>query len=165
MEITSIMEVWKYFRWLPNFILKRIFSKERLSGLVYIDVKPRGESVRVTLGETSSFDIWFQIINMTPFVIELDRAEFEIRFSGIQVKNKHLRKSTIKSGEIYGLYISDNLDGDQAKAINRMAQSGNRSSINLYAVFNSSLHQFEKQQTQLDEVNVKYIGLKSDNNA
>lgn len=159
MEITSIMEIWKWFRWLPNFILRKIFSKNRLSELVYIDVKPRGESVRVNINETSFFDVWLQIINMTPFEIELDRAEFDINFSGVGIKNKHLKKAVIKSGQIYDLHISDSIDNSKSEVIKRMAITSNDSSINLYGVFNCSLHSFEKDNIHLGGVNVKYNGV------
>lgn len=110
MEITSIMEVWKIFRWLPDFILKRVFSKRRLSELIYIDVKPRGESVRVDVGQPPIFEVWLQLINMTPFEVELDRAELEMNFSGIRVKYKHLKKTSMQSGEILDLFMSDSID-------------------------------------------------------
>ena len=51
MQLLSIVEIWKHLRWLPKFILRRIFSKERLCDLVLIDVQARHESVRVDLGE------------------------------------------------------------------------------------------------------------------
>ncbi|WGO97376.1 hypothetical protein QFX18_15165 [Saccharophagus degradans] len=159
MEITSIIEIWKWFKWLPNFVLRKVFSKERLSELIYIDVKPRGEAVRVNLNETSFFDIWLQIINMTPFEIELDRAEFDISFSGVGIKNKHLKKAVIKSGQIYNLHISDSIDGSKSDVLKRMANTSNDSSISLYGVFNCSLHQFEKDNIHLGGVNVKYNGI------
>ncbi|WP_269618621.1 hypothetical protein [Zhongshania sp. BJYM1] len=158
MELTSLIEIWKWFRWIPPLILKHIFTKSRLSELVYIDVRPRGDSVRVCLGETSSFDIYLQIINMTPFEIELDRAEFDLNFSGVTIKNKHLKKSVIKAGQIYDLYISDGIDGSKAIVIDRMSKSGNASAIDVYCVFNCKLGQFVKECFHLGNVNVKYNG-------
>lgn len=160
-EITSIMQIWKWFSWLPNFVLRRIFSKQRLSELVYIDVKPRGESVRVNINETSSFHIWLQIINMTPFEVELDRAELDINFSGVGIKNKHLKKAIIRSGQIYDLHISDSIDGSKSDVINRLAKSSNDSSIDFYGGFNCRLHSFEKDSIHLGGVNVKYNGVKT----
>ncbi len=156
MEITSIIEIWKWFKWLPNYLLRRIFSKKRLSELIYIDIKPRGDSVRVNLNETSSYEVWLQFINMSPFDVELDRAEFDFNFGGTGVKNKHLRKSVIKSGQIFDLRISDGIEGNKAKVISRMSNSGNESSVNLYCVFNCKLHQFEKDNLHLGCVNVRY---------
>ena len=93
MDYLSIVEIWKYLRWLPKFILRRVFTKDRLSDLVLIDVQPRHESVRADLGEISSYAIWFQIINMTPFDIELDRAEIEFMCE-MQIESMYLSSST-----------------------------------------------------------------------
>lgn len=41
MEISSVIEIWKYLKWLPGFILRKIFCKERLADLVLIDVQAR----------------------------------------------------------------------------------------------------------------------------
>ena len=158
MELTSLLEIWKWFRWIPTFILKHIFTKKRLSELVYMDVRPRGDSVKVCLGETSSFDIYLQIINMTPFEIEIDRAEFDLNFSGVTIKNKHLKKSVIKAGQIFDLYISDGIEGSKANVIDRMSTSGNESAIDIYCVFNCKLGQFDKEYFHLGNVNVKYNG-------
>ena len=74
----------------------------------------------MNLNENSSFDVWLQIINMSPFELELDRAEFDINFGGIGVKNKHLRKSIIKSGEIYNLHVTDSIDLRRVRASVRL---------------------------------------------
>lgn len=160
MEITSLMEVLRWFRWLPSYFLRRIFTKERLSDLMYVDIRPRGDSARVNLSGAPSYDLWLQIINMSPFDVELDRAELDINFCGIRVKNKHLKKSLIKSGEIFELYISDNIDGSRAEVIQKMVPASNDSSVGIYFVFNCKLHQFVKENVTLNRVNVKYNGMK-----
>ncbi|WP_394203785.1 hypothetical protein [Marinagarivorans algicola] len=160
MEITSIIQIWKWFKWLPKFILKRIFSKKRLAELIYVDIKPRGEAVRVSINETSSFNIYLQFINMSPFEVELERAELELNFSGVGVKSTYLKKCKIKAGEIYDLYITDYIDSGRNEVLNRMAQTCNESSVALYCGFNSILHVFEKENVYLSAVNVKYMGVK-----
>lgn len=162
MELTSIVQIWKLLKWLPKIVLRRIFTKRRLADLVYIDVKPRGESVRVNINETPSYDIWFQIINLTPFEIELDRAELDLNFSGIGIKNKHVKKCIINSGEIYIFHISDYIDSGRCDVLNRMAKTSNESSIGMYCFFNCSLHSFEKDNIHLGSVNIKYMGIKQD---
>ena len=162
MEIISITEIWRWFRWLPKLILKRIFKKERLSDLVYIDIKPRGDSARVQLSEDSSYSIHFQIINMTPFEIELDRAEFHFNFAGTGINNKHLRKYNIKSGQIFDLLVTDSIDGDKANIISKL-QKDNESSVVVYCVFNCLLHSFEKQDIHLNGINVKFAGPRLNN--
>ena len=94
MEYLSIIEIWKYFTWLPKFLMKRLFTKKRLADLVIIDIRPRHESVRVYLSNVSSYNIYFQIINMTPFQIELDRAQVDFSCVGTKLVSQYIKKET-----------------------------------------------------------------------
>ena len=157
MEITSLIEVWRWLKWLPNFILKRIFNKQRMSDLVYIDIRPRYESFRIQLSEVSSYEVYFQIINMTPYEIELDRADIQFNFSGYVVSNKHIKRQTFKPGEIGLLIVQDNIDAATAGAISRLKGS-NRCSVDMYCAFNCKLHSFEKRDIHLSSINAAFVG-------
>jgi len=100
MELSALTGIWKWFKWLPKFVLKRVFSKERMSELTFIDVKARHRSVSLNLINKSTFEIYFQIINMSPFEIELDRAEIEFNINGARLKTLYMRKTTFKAGEV-----------------------------------------------------------------
>jgi len=156
MDYLSIVEIWKYLRWLPKFILRRVFTKDRLSDLVLIDVQPRHESVRADLGEISSYAIWFQIINMTPFDIELDRAEIEFMCAGIKVTRQYIKKERFKAGQVGSLRIEGEIAPPKADQMARLHKE-NRSSISLHFEFNSSLHNFTKKRDNLDGVNVHFL--------
>lgn len=95
MESLSIIEIWKYLKWLPKFILRKLFTKARLADLVLIDVQARHESVQANLGDIASYSIYFQIINMSPFDIELDRAEIEFLCAGVSVSTQYIKKNYI----------------------------------------------------------------------
>jgi len=156
MEYLSITEIWKYLTWLPGFIMKRLFSKKRLADLVIIDVRPRHESVSVNLSNVSSYSIYLQIINMTPFQIELDRAEIDFNCAGISLVSQHIKKVTYHPGEIAMLYIKGDIESAKADQIARMHDK-NRSSINLHFEFNCKLHNFVKPQHNLDGVNPEFM--------
>ena len=155
MEISSIIEMWKYFKWLPNFILRKRFSKQRLSDLVLIDVQPRHEAVGANLGDIANYSIHFQIINRSPFDVELDRAEIDFLCAGTSVSTQHIKKATFKAGEVRILYVSGEIE--TPKAI-QMAQhyKENRSSISMHCEFNCSLHNFTKVCKNLEGVNVHF---------
>ena len=157
MEITSIIEIWKWFKWLPSFILRKIFNKARLADLVYIDIRPRNESFRVQLSEVSTYSVYFQIINMTPFDIELDRAEIKFNIAGSAIHYQHIKKYRLKSGQIGDLCISGNIDTSAASIIARLKDSNN-CSLTMYALFKSSLHEFEKDNIYLSGINPIYTG-------
>ncbi len=156
MEFLSIVEIWKYLRWLPKFILRRMFTKERLADLVLIDVRARHEAVRVDLGDIASYDIYFQVINMTPFDIELDRAEMDFRCAGTIVSKQYIKKTIFKAGQVGSLYISGEVETPKAIQISRHFEQ-NRSSISLHVEFNCSLHNFTKVCNNLEGVNVHFM--------
>jgi hypothetical protein len=155
-EISSIIEIWKYLKWLPKFFLRKLFSQERLSDLVLVDVQARQEGVRVNLGAIASYSIYFQIINMSPFDVELDRAEMEFLCAGTSVSKQYIRKTIFKAGEVGTLYVVGEIE--TAKAI-QMARhyKDNRSSIFMHCEFNCSLHNFTKVCNNLEGVNVNFI--------
>ena len=159
MEFLSVTEIWKYLKWLPGFILRRLFTKKRLADLVIIDIRPRHQSVTVNLGDVASFNIYFQVINMTPFEIELDRAEIEFNCAGIRLKSQHIKKTTYRPGEIATLYVEGDIDSAKANEIARHHDK-NKSSINLHCEFNCQLHNFQKPQHNLEGVNTEFINTK-----
>lgn len=156
MEFLSITEIWKYFKWLPGFILRRLFTKERLADLVIIDVQPRHQSVRANIGEVASYDIYFQVINMTPFQIELDRAEIEFNCAGTRLKSHYIKTTTYQPGEVASLHTEGDIDSAKADQIAKLYDK-NSSSINLHCEFNCKLHNFTKSQHSLEGVNTEFI--------
>jgi len=156
LQLLSIVEIWKHLKWLPKFILRRIFKKERLSDLVLIDVQARHESVKVDLGEVSSYQIYFQVINMSPFDIELDRAEIDFSCAGIPLSNQYIKKTSFKAGQVGSLYIKGEIQTPKAIQIAKVYEN-NSSSVSLHCEFNCSLHDFTKICSNLSGVHVNFI--------
>lgn len=156
MEISSVIEIWKYLKWLPGFVLRRIFNKERLSDLILIDVQARHEAVRANLGDIASYSIYFQVINMSPFDVELDRAEMEFLCAGTPVSKQYIKKAVFKSGEVGSLYIEGEIEAPKARQMARHHKI-NHSSVSLHCEFNCSLHSFKKICKNLEGVNVHFV--------
>jgi len=156
MEILSVIEIWKYLKWIPGFILRKIFSKKRLSDLVLIDVRPRNQAVTVNLGDIASCAIYFQVINMSPFDVELDRAEMDFLCAGTQVSKQYIKKTIFKSGEVGLLFITSEIATPKAKQISHHYKD-NRSSIHLHCEFNCNLHNFTKVCNNLEGIDVHFI--------
>lgn len=58
---------------LPDFILKRRFSEERLNRFLNVDLRSRDESAKLNLGELPTCQIWVSIINHSPFNVEIEK--------------------------------------------------------------------------------------------
>ncbi|MEZ0123744.1 MAG: hypothetical protein AB9Q22_11755 [Candidatus Reddybacter sp.] len=156
MEISSIIEIWKYLKWLPKFILRKLFSQERMGDLVLIDVQARHEAVCANLGDIASYSIYFQIINMSPFDVELDRAEIDFMCAGTSVSKQHIKKAAYKAGEVGTLYVTGEIETPKAIQMARHYKD-NRSSISIHCEFNCSLHNFTKVCKNLEGVNVHFM--------
>lgn len=156
MEGLSISSIWKIFKWLPPFILRKIFTKERMGELVLVDVRPRHEYATVNLGEVASFDIWLQMINLSPFDVELDRAELRFWCGGTIQKAAILKKHSLNSGQISELHLSGNIPDGHATQIARHLEN-HQSAIELDIEFNCKLHNFSKCTGHLSGVLPRFV--------
>ena len=156
MEILSIVDIWKYLSWLPNFILKRVFNPERLSDLIYLDIQPRNSPVSANLSEISDYRISFLVINMSPFDVELDRSEIGFNCAGTALKTHYIKKTVFKAGQVGTLFVDGEITQSRAVQIAKLYDE-NESRISFHGEFNCDLHNFTKVIHQLEGVNVKYI--------
>lgn len=159
MEILSIIEIWRYLKWLPKFILRKLFSQKRMGDLIIVDVQARHQAVRVNLGSTASFSIRFQIINMSPFDVELDRAEIDFSCLSTALSKQYIKKVIFKSGEVSSLYVAGDIDmskANQMANIYKDKDNSYHSSVSVHCEFNCQLHSFTKICNNLDGVNVHF---------
>lgn len=153
-ENIPIQTVWRLLSWLPKFFLRRYFTREKFAQLIYVDIRPRNNSVTVDLGQTASFSLYLQTINLSPFIVELDRASFRFGLGNATINTSILKKRSIAPGEIAVLYLSETIpDGiaDQmAKHIdNPISLDGN-------IEFNCDVRSFAKTVGLLDGINPKF---------
>lgn len=153
-------QAWKYLRWLPRFLLKKMFTKQKLAGMVYFDVQPRYTSARVDLGESASAAIYFQLINMSPFDIELDRADIEFLCAGVKLNIKHIIKLSLLSGEKKVLHVCTDISDAKRKQIAEFSKESS-SSICISSEFNCVLHNFSQHHHSLEGVNVEFSNANS----
>lgn len=153
-EAIPIQGIWRLLRWLPSFLLRRYFTRERLAQLIYVDVRPRHDSAVVDLGQTASFTLYLHAINLSPFSVELDRASFRFWFGGVTLDASILKKQIIAPGEIATLYISGAIPDGHA---NQMAKlhKGNPVVLDGNIEFNCAVRSFAKTVGHLDGINVK----------
>lgn len=150
-----IGSIWTAMKRLPPVILRRFFSKQRLADLQHIDLRPRHEPVTVDLGESSTFSIWLHSINLSPFEVELDRAEFEFWYGSSPLKATILRKQKIAPGEIAQFRLSGSIPDGIANQIARNLKANGRNldgTLSGHIDFNCNLHAFPKQVLNLSGI-------------
>jgi hypothetical protein len=150
-----IGSVWTAVKWLPAVVLRKFFPQSRLADLQYVDLRPRHEPVTVDLGESSTFCLWLDALNLSPFDVELDRAEFEFWYGSSPLKAAILKKQAIPSGERIQLRLSGSIPDGVA---NQMARNYRANAGNLDGMlaghmdFNCKLHAFPKQILSLSGI-------------
>ncbi len=150
-----IGSIWTAVKWLPSTILRRFFPKRRLADLQYVDLRPRHEPVTVDLGESPTFTIWLDMINLSPFEVELDRAEFEFWYGSSPLKATILKRQTIMPGEIAQFRLSGSIPDGVASQIarNHRANAGNLDGmLSGHINFNCKLHAFPKEVLSLSGI-------------
>jgi len=155
-----IGSIWTAIRWLPRFFLSKYFPRERLAALQYVDLAPRNESVTLNLGEAASFELWLQIINLSPFEVELDRAEFEFHYAGATLKSSVLKKQKFLPGQITLIQVSNIVPDGLANQIlrNRAINfSDMYGALSGHIEFNCKLYPFPRQIAHLAGVRPRVI--------
>ena len=157
MDSIAIAGIWRLLTWLPNFVLRRVFTQERLSELMLFDVRPRFDTSTVNLGSPASFDLWLQLINMSPFDVELDQALFKFYCHGVRFDIPVLEHMRFKSGEIKAFMIDGSINEEQAAQIARHLDSLNHASLSGVMEFNCTLHSFSKNCWQLNGIKPRMV--------
>ena len=63
---------------LPTFVLRRYFGPERLSELLHVDIRPRGDPINLDLAKLPTAGVCLQVINHSPFDIHVEKASAEL---------------------------------------------------------------------------------------
>jgi hypothetical protein len=122
-DVISIGAIWSLLTWLPQFVLRRVFTKAQMSDLMLFDVRPRHDPATVNLGSPASYELWLRLINMSPFDVELDQALFKFHFHGVRLDIPVLEHMLFKSGEIKAFPIDGSINEEQAAQIARNLDS------------------------------------------
>lgn len=159
-ETIPIQGIWIFLRKLPALFLRWYFTPEKLAGLIYVDIRPRHGSVVIDLGQSASFTLYLQVINLSPFSVELDRASFRFWCGGATINASILNKQVIAPGEIASLYVNEVIPDGHA---NQMAKSfeGNPVALDGNIEFNCKVRSFAKRIGHLDGINPSVLNAKS----
>jgi hypothetical protein len=159
LELVSFQGLWPLLSRIPRvagFFLSRYFKPTRMASLVYVDMYPRNESARIDLAQIASFQLQVLIINLSPFEIELDRANFDFCCGGVKLQPVVLKKERIRCGASTSLYLSGDIRNEQANQIAR-SQRGYQVSLSGNIEFNSSVCSFAKTVHSMGGVQLTII--------
>ena len=142
--------------WLPSFFLRWYYTPERLGQLVYIDVQPRNEGIWLNLGPAADYRVAMQVINLSPFSIELDRAKVELLCGTAPLEATSLERRTFKAGEIGAVYFRQLIPDGHAQQIVQNQGSGSASLSGLFE-FNCKVQAFARRIPQLSGLSVTTV--------
>lgn len=139
--------------WIAGLFTRSYFTADRLAGLVYVDLYPRHESARVDLGPVATFNFHLQIINLSPFELEIQQANFNFCPFGLKLEAIVLKKQRIASGASTDLHLSGSVGDGQADQIARHYKQ-NSSYLDGNIEFNCLVRSFAKPVGHLSGIQV-----------
>ena len=143
-------------RWLPGLFLRRRYPAARLAKLIYLDFQPRCESALLNLGEAASIRLTLQLINLTPFTVELDRASFQFSFAGGTANLSSLNRTRVEPGSVTSVYLEAEVADGHANQMARNRQ-GNQAWLSGNVEFNCKVRPFAKNIGTLTEIQLTVL--------
>ena len=157
-ESIPVKSIWSWAGKIFPFLVRYFYTNKKMADLVYVDIRPRHDPVEVQLGECPSFSLYLQIINLSPFPVELDRANFSFSCGSANTKTSVLEKKVIASGEIASLYLHEEISGDNADQIAKYAGE-TEAALDGNIEFNCKVRSFAKKIGRLGGINPRYVNV------
>jgi hypothetical protein len=121
-----------------------------------VDLFPRHESARVDLGQIASFQIHLQVMNLSPFELELEQANFNLYCGGTRLESILVRKQRIAPGASANLFLSGPITDGQANQIAKVHKQ-NESSLDGNIEFKCIVRSFARPISRLDGIQLAVI--------
>ena len=137
--------------WLPPFVLRWYYTPERLSQLIYVDLMPRQESAYLNLAPAADFRVAMQVINLSPFLVELDRAVIHVNCGTSPLEATNLERRKIQAGEVASVHFSNVIPDSHAKQIIQNA-NGSPGGIDGVFEFNCRVQHFTRRVPYLSGI-------------
>ena len=164
-ELISVKGLWPLVSrvpWLAALAGRWYFTANRLAGLVYVDLYPRNESARVDLGPVATFQLHLQLINLSPFELEIDQANFHFWTGGVKLDAIVLKKERIAPGVSMSMFLSGSVGDGQANQIAKLHEQ-NPISLDGNIEFKCIVRSFARQIGLLSGVQAAFINAKHRN--
>ena len=146
----------KLVGWMPGVLLRMRYTEVRLADLIYFDFMPRSESAWINLGQAPSVRLGLQLINLSPFEIELDRANLKFNVGGATLNLAELNRTKVGSAQVAHLFLEAPLSDGHANLLARDVPDV-RAWLDGRIDFNCKVRPFAKQIRSLQEVQLKIV--------
>jgi len=151
----GVSVLWRLFRWLPGFLLRKKFTDQEMNRLITIDVVSRKEAIRANLSDVPVCDVWLRLTNRSPFHVILDRAKLSFYCVRSEIELPFRRSISLASGAEEEILITADIPEPKANMIARSMMQPDASSIYgevdvKFRLYFFSHHTFVKQVSLSD---------------
>jgi hypothetical protein len=110
---------------------------------VYVDFIPRTEYAYVNMAGSASVKLAIQVMNLSPFEVELDRAVFRLQFGGPPVQLNHMKRQTLSASGRTELFLESSMTEGQCSALAACLPTP-RAYLDGHMEFNCKVQNFSK---------------------
>jgi len=141
-------------RLLPAFLLRRVFTPERLAACTDVTVRARGEQVTFNLSGLPTCRVWLMIGNRNPFDIELDRMVVSVWYGAKVIELYGLDRIRIEPRAAHPVFLEAPL-GETQVGFLRGDYDHRYRAVNARAYFDSAAGRFGVFTRQIEAVRIE----------
>ncbi len=153
-DFTPTPSIVSFYNLVPNFVLKHRFLEPRINSLIKMDVRPRGEPIRLNCGELPDCQIWLQVINHSPFDLDIENIKGDLNYNGCKINVETKEHIDIpKHSSNNCVLLEGTLTGEQANHCSK-DNGVSYTSLTLRSRIRTSFGIFKKQSDDLQSLHV-----------
>ena len=152
---------WKLMALLPGYLLRLWWTKEALAARIRIDVRPRHSPVQINGGpEVTGADIWLEIHNAGPFLVELDRMAVTLYLAGTSIDYHHLDRLELRPDTRTEVHVHGTIPPGQIVHYARnLKNASDPVALAVRAEFNSKIRNFSVKTGTLTGIEARNINM------
>lgn len=124
------------------FIVRKFYTEEMLANNIRVQIRSDHEGLSIWGGDMPHFRGWVDILNLTPFTIEIDRLFGSFVFSHELSRFYNLEPFKLAPSQEKQIYINAELNSNQVAFIQRMLKIDNsvETKLEVKALVKTSAH-------------------------
>ncbi|MBK9132474.1 MAG: hypothetical protein IPM20_12675 [Gammaproteobacteria bacterium] len=128
-------------RFIP-WSIRWLFPPARLSKLIKIQIAGQSRGIEYWAGDLPKIRVYLEVINLSPFVVEIDRIFGHFNLGSQVASFAYLRRAKVLSPSEVVVFIEADLSDNQIKYIRTNKDAVEKAGINLIAEFNCKVNDF-----------------------
>ena len=141
---------------LPGWLLREYFTPDRMSTLLRLDVRPRGDQLVLYGGDVPHVRLCFRVENRAPFAVELDRLKIEVYAPGHLGDMWYHEGRSLDAGQAADLCVNGLFGLQYPIHIRRNVRDG-QAAISFTGFFVAKVGRFSALTGQLQGINSKCV--------